>query len=440
MALKRKIESKFLNWKNNPDRLPLVVKGLRQCGKTYSVLNFAQQHYKNVVYLNFFENPDFAQAFDGTLNVDRIVMMISALYGKPIQFVPGQTVIILDEIQQCPQARTALKFFKMDGRYDVIATGSLLGVNGYGEDAASIPVGYETTLTMRPLDFEEFLWANNVPDAAIDLLKQSLETEQPVPQPLHGRMEELFLQYAVVGGMPAVVETFLRTHNVSVVVQQQRDLLNAYRADMTKYATGADKTRIKECFDSIPRQLSKDNKKFQYSVVRKGARSTQYIGALQWIEDAGLIHRCRNVSITELPLEGFSMEDTFKVYMADTGLFMGMLENGTAADVLSGNLNGYKGAIFENLGADILTKMGRDIYYFQKDSGLEVDFLIRYKGKCMPLEVKATTGNVKSTKTILKHPEKYHVESAIKAGAYNVGRSNNILTLPFYMLFLLTDY
>lgn len=439
MALRRKVEAQLLAWKENPDRLPLVVKGVRQCGKTYSVLAFARAHYEHVVYLNFFENPDFAGAFEGALNVDRIVMMISALYGRPVRFEPGRTVIILDEIERCPQARTALKLFKMDGRYEVIATGSLLGVGGYGEDGACIPVGYETTLTMRPLDFEEFLWASNVPEAAIGLLGQSLAAETPVPEPLHARMEALLLEYAVVGGMPAVVETFMRTRNISLVLGQLRDLLNAYRADMTKYAAGADKTRIKECFDSIPRQLAKDNKKFQYSLVRKGGRSSQYAGALQWIEDAGLIHRCRNVTITELPLEGFSMDDNFKVYTADAGLFMGMLEDGTAADVLGGNLNGYKGAIFENLAADMLSKMGRSLYFFQKSTGLEVDFLIRYKGKCVPLEVKASTGNTKSTKTILKHPEKYHVDSAIKAGMYNVGRSGGILTMPFYMLFLLTE-
>ena len=440
MALKRKIESQFVDWKNNPNRLPLVVKGVRQCGKTFSVLEFARKHYEHVVYLNFFENPGFGSAFDDALNVDRIVMMISALYGRPVQFVPGRTVIILDEIQQCPQARTALKFFKTDGRYDVIATGSLLGVGGYGEDAASIPVGYETTLTMRPLDFEEFLWASNVPESAIGLLHESLASEKPVPQPLHGRMEDLLLEYAVVGGMPAVVETFMRTHNISLVIAQQRDLLNACRADMTKYAEGADKTRIKECFDSIPRQLGKDNKKFQYSLVRKGGRSSQYIGALQWIEDAGLIHRCRNVTITELPLEGFAIDDNFKVYAADSGLFMGMLEDGTAADVLTGNLNVCNGAVLENLAADILSKMGRKLYFHRRKTGLATDFLIQYKGKCVPLQVKPADGNAKNLKTILQSPEKYHVDLAIKAGLYNVGRSDGILTIPFYMLFLLTEY
>lgn len=339
--------------------MPLVVKGLRQCGKTYSVLDFARKNYTHVVYLNFEAYPQLGQAFEGTLAVDQIMMMASAQLGKTLTLVPGKTVIVVDEIQKCPQARTALKFFKMDGRYDVIATGSLLGVNGYGDDASSIPVGYETTLTMRPLDFEEFLWANGIPEAAVGMLKNALVSETPVPEPLHGRMHELLLQYAAIGGMPAVVDAFIATHNMSLVLQKQRDLLNSYRGDMTKYAQSSDKTRIKECFDSIPRQLAKENKKFKYSEVKKGGRASEYLGTLQWLEDAGLIHRCRNVTITELPLEVFSMEDCFKVYLADTGLFIGMLERGTAADILTGNLTGSKGAIFEHLAADILTKMGR---------------------------------------------------------------------------------
>ena len=206
---------------------------------------------------------------------------------------------------------------------------------------------------------------------------------------------------------------------------------------MVKYADKKDKSRIKECFQSIPKQLAKENKKFQYSVVRKGSTASKYAGSLQWIEDAGIISRCYNLSITELPLDGNADKDTFKVYMRDMGLFVSMLEDGTQYDILQGNLFGYKGAIFENLIADIFSKMGRRLYYYHKDSGMEVDFVIRYKGECVPVEVKAMSGNVKSTKTILHHPEKYHVYHAIKLGDYNVGRNGQILTLPLYMAFLL---
>jgi len=435
--LKRKIEQSLLEWKQAENHKPLIIKGCRQCGKTFSVLDFAKKNYKHVVYLNFFENPDYASVFAGSLEIDNIVMLLSALLGSEAVFEAGETVLILDEIQDCPEARTALKFFRMDGRYDVIGTGSLLGVKGYGKEPKSVPVGSETVIDMYPLDFEEFLWANGIAAPIIDMLKQCLEEEKPVPEALHNRMRQLLLQYVVVGGMPDAVQTFVDTKQMDAVLRIQRDIVRSYEDDMIKYAEKKDKGRIKECFQSIPKQLSKENKKFQYSVVKKGSTAASYAGSLQWIEDAGIIDRCYNLSITELPLDGNAEEDVFKVYMRDCGLFVSMLEDGTQYDILQGNLYGYKGAIFENLIADIFGKMGRKLYYFHKNSGLEVDFVIRYKGKCTLVEVKAATGNTKSTKTILRHPEKYHVDSAIKLGDYNVGQAEQILTLPLYMAFLL---
>lgn len=438
--LRRKIEKTLLDWKNTLNHKPLILKGCRQCGKTFSVLNFAKKNYEHVVYLNFFVNPQYASVFSGSLELDHITMLLSALMGKDAIFEAGKTILILDEIQDCPDARTALKFFKLDGRYDVIGTGSLLGVKGYGEkEPKSIPVGYETVIDMTPLDFEEFLWANGISEQIITLLHTHLQDQTPVPDALHARMRELLLQYTVVGGMPDVVQTFVDTKRMDEVLQLQRDIVRSYEDDMVKYADKKDKAVIKECFQSIPKQLSKENKKFQYSVVKKGATASKFAGSLQWIEDAGIIARCYNLSITELPLDGNAEQDTFKVYMRDTGLFVSMLEDGTQFDILQGNLLGYKGAIFEGLIADIFSKMGRKLYYFHKDSGLEVDFVIRYKGACALVEVKANTGNVKSTKTILRHPEKYHVTQAIKLGDYNIGMSEQILTLPLYMAFLLRE-
>ena len=435
--LKRKIEQKLIEWKNTINHKPLIIKGCRQCGKTFSVIDFAKKNYKNVVYLNFFENPDYISVFTGSLEVNNIIMMLSALLGREAIFEENETVLILDEIQECPEARTALKFFRIDGRYDVIGTGSLLGVKGYGKEPKSIPVGSETVIEMYPLDFEEFLWANDIETPVIEMLKNNLETETPIPEALHKRMRQLLLQYTVVGGMPDVVQTFINTKQMDEVLQIQRDIIRSYEDDMVKYAEKKDKANIKECFKSIPKQLSKENKKFQYSVIKKGTTASKYAGSLQWIEDAGIITRCYNLSITELPLDGNAEKDVFKVYMSDCGLFVSMLEDGTQYDILNDNLYGYKGAIFENLIADIFTKMGRKLYYYHKDSGLEVDFVIRYNGECTLVEVKAASGNVKSTKTILKHPEKYHVKSAIKLGDYNVGRTGQILTLPLYMAFLL---
>lgn len=437
--LKRKIEKTLLNWLNTENRNPLILKGCRQCGKTFSVLRFAQQHYKHVVYLNFFENPDYRTIFEGSLKVDDVVLMMSAFVGANVRFIPHETVIVLDEIQECPRARAALKFFKLDGRFDVLATGSLLGISGYRSEDYSVPVGYETIIDMFPLDFEEFLWANGIEDSLIALLKQCLEEERPVPEALHQRMRDLLLQYVVVGGMPHIVDQFIKEKNVAFVREEQKLLIRSFEDDMVKYAQGADKSRIRECFESIPKQLARDNKKFQFSLIKKTARSNQYIGSLQWLEDTGLIRRCYNLRLPELPLEGNSCQDKFKVYMSDTGLFVGMLEDGTERDILQGDLFGYKGAIFENLVADFFIKMKRPLYYFQKDTGLEVDFVMRYKGEAVLLEVKATSGNTKSTRTILKHPEKYHVHSAIKLGDYNVGRREQLLTLPLYMGFLLTE-
>ena len=438
--LRRKIEKTLSDWKNTPNHKPLILKGCRQCGKTFSVLDFAKKNYEHVVYLNFFVNPQYASVFSGSLEVDNITMLLSALMGKDAIFEAGKKILILDEIQDCPDARTALKFFKLDGRYDVIGTGSLLGVKGYGDkEPKSIPVGYETVIDMTPLDFEEFLWANGISEQIITLLHTHLQNQTPVPDALHARMRELLLQYTVVGGMPDVVQTFVDSRRMDEVLQLQRDIVRSYEDDMVKYADKKDKAVIKECFQSIPKQLSKENKKFQYSVVKKGATASKFAGSLQWIEDAGIIARCYNLFITELPLDGNADQDTFKVYMRDTGLFVSMLEDGTQFDILQGNLLGYKGAIFEGLIADIFSKMGRKLYYFHKDSGLEVDFIIRYKGACTLVEVKANTGNVKSTKTVLRHPEKYHVTQAIKLGDYNIGLSEQILTLPLYMAFLLRE-
>lgn len=438
--LKRKIEQTLIDWKNTEGRKPLIIKGCRQCGKTYSVQDFARKNYKNVVYLNFFENPDYASVFSGSLEIDNIIMMLSALLGKSAVFEPGETVLILDEIQDCPEARTALKFFRIDGRFDVIGTGSLLGVKGYGKEPKSIPVGSETVIDMYPLDFEEFLWANDISETVIEMMKKCLVEEKTIPEALHNKMRQLLLQYTVVGGMPDAVQTFVDTKQMDEILRIQRDIVRAYEDDMVKYAERKDKSRIKECFQSIPKQLSKENKKFQYSVIKSGSTASKYAGSLQWVEDAGIISRCYNLSITELPLDGNAEENVFKVYMRDCGLFVSMLEDGTQFDILQGNLYRYKGAIFENLIADIFAKMGRKLYYFHKDSGLEVDFVMRYKGECTLVEVKSSSGNIKSTKTILNHPEKYHVNSAIKLGDYNIGRIGQILTLPLYMAFMLKEY
>jgi predicted AAA+ superfamily ATPase len=443
--LKRKIESVLAEWRNSESKKPLVIKGIRQCGKTYIVRKFAEENYESVIYMNFILEPDKKTAFIGNIDVDTIILNLSALIPGS-RFINGKTCIILDEIQECREARTALKSFQIDGRFDIIATGSLLGVRGYGKSDKnaengqdSIPVGYETVVEMYPLDFEEFLWANGMNDKVIDSVKSCFEKETAVPEGIHNVMMELLYRYVIVGGLPEVVNKFLETKNIELIYQVQRNLIAEYEEDMIKYADDADKARIRECFESIPKQLARDNKKFQYSVVRKGGRSSQYIGSIQWLEDAGLVRRCYNTQITELPLEGNSIKDCFKLYTTDIGLLVAMLDYGTQADILRGNLLGYKGAIFENLMADFLCKSGQKLYYFQKESGLELDFLVRYKGECVVLEVKAKSGKAKSLKTVLKNKNVYHVNHAIKLGKYNVGREEEVFTIPLYMGFLIKD-
>ncbi len=442
---KRKIENKLLSWLNDASHKPLVVKGVRQCGKTSSVMDFAQKHFKNVVYLDFREHPDYKKFFAPNLEIDAIVMRITAAMPN-VEIETGNTCFVFDEVQDCPRARGSLKYFHLDGRYEVICTGSLLGVNGYKtsdekaeEEEASIPVGFEDIVNMYPMDFEEWLWANGIKDMHFDYLKKCLSNETPVEEALHDRFRELLLQYTIVGGMPEVVTAFLETKQIGKVLSVQRRIIDDYKSDMVKYAAAADKSRIRECFESIPAQLAREYKKFSYTAVRQGGRGRDYAGSLQWIEDAGIIRRCYNTMTTELPLDGNRIQSEFKVYMADIGLLVAMLEEGTQSSILEGDLLGYKGAIAENLVADIFGKMGRKLYHYHKDGGVELDFLIRYKGKCTPVECKATTGNAKSLRTILKHPEKYHVASAIKLGDYNIGRNHQLLNLPMYMTFMLTD-
>ena len=439
---RRKIEQVLLDWKKNMDKMPIVIKGCRQCGKTFSVLDFARKNYGNVVYLDFFLNPQYKSIFDDSLEIDNILVNISTLLPN-VRIVPGDTCFVFDEIQDCPRARTSLKFFKIDGRFDVICTGSLLGVSGYrsqdpdDDRFAPVPVGYEKIVEMYPMDFEEWLWTNGIQEAVFRKLEDCLSSLVPVPEVIHRRMTQLLQQYVIVGGMPRAVTTFMETHNIQEVVSVQNAIIEGYKTDMLKYAPQPDKPRIRECFESIPKQLSRENKKFAYAQVRANGRGRDYQGSLQWIEDAGIIRKCYNLEIPELPLDGNAISEQFKVYMADTGLFISMLERETAHDILNGNLFGYKGAIFENLIADIFGKMGRKLYYYRKDSGLEVDFVMRYDGECTLVEVKASSGNVKSTKTILAHPEKYHVSRAIKLGNYNIGTSDQVTTLPLYMAFLL---
>jgi predicted AAA+ superfamily ATPase len=347
--------------------------------------------------------------------------------------LPGKTLIFLDEIQNCPKAQTALKFITQDKRFDCIATGSLLGIKI--KEISSYPVGYIEHLDMHSLDFEEFLWARDVSSQSIADIKGYFEKKEKVPPAMHDRMMELFKEYIVVGGMPKVVQEFVDTGNFSSVLKLQRDIISDYASDIAKYAEGTEKLKARSCFFSVPKQLTKDHKKFQYSVVEKKGTARKFAGSLEWLYEAGLINFCYNLRKPELPLEGNAMNDIFKVYMRDTGLLTAMLEDGSQADIIDGRLGIYKGALYENIIADIFGKLEKKLYYFEYRSQIEIDFFIRKNSQAMAVEVKSA-GNTKS-KSMDNIIRNYGVKYGIKLSSNNVSTSEKVDTFPLYMAMFL---
>ena len=408
---KRKIINELTAWKNSTGKKKaLVIKGLRQIGKTYSVCAFAKENYENVIYINFKNDSSAKKVFAGDFNVDRITLDLSALMPK-VRFVPYKTVLIFDEVQECSDARASIKEFMLDGRYDIICTGSLLGIKGYNKKPnRGVPTGFEHIVYMKPMDFEEFLWAKGINDDVLAELRRCYEEKVPVSESLHNSMLRYFKEYICVGGLPYVVDRFLSTNDMNVVYSEQKDIIEEYKDDFGKHLDENENekidltllSRINKVFDSIPAQLAKENKKFTYSL-----------------------------------LEGNKIKDVFKIYMQDSGLFVAMLEEGSAWHILNGDFGIYKGAIYENIIADAFSKKSKPLYYYHKDSGLEIDFVTKYKEKATLIEVKASNGNIKSSKTVLKNKAQYNTDLCIKFGECNVGFTGEILTLPYYMAFMI---
>ena len=443
--LKRKIYDNLLDWFNNKNKKALVIRGLRQVGKTYIATFFAKEHYKNVVYINFKNNSSMKEIFDGDLIVNRMTLDISAKM-PDATFEPNSTIIIFDEIQECQNARASLKVFVEDGRYDVIATGSLLGIKGYNKKSSKgVPIGSEEMLYMYPLDFEEFLWAKGIKKEVVDSVKDCFYNKKQISSALHNSFLRYFKEYICVGGLPEVINTFIDTNDMNKVYSMQRNLIEEYKDDFGKHLDENENekinktllARINRVFDSIPSQLAKENKKFQFSKIEKKGRLEQYEASIGWLVDYGLVSPCYNLSNLELPLEGNKIDNIFKLYFIDTGLFISMLDKGTAGEILNDNLNIYKGAVYENIIADAFSKINKKLYYFHKDSGLEIDFVMNYKNEATLIEVKAKSGKTKSAKTILDNYEKYKVKRCIKLGKYNIGQNDKILTIPYYLAFLL---
>lgn len=451
---KRKIEAELISWKESlkTKRKAFVLKGLRQTGKTTSIKDFANNNYENVVYINFKLEPSLKNAFNGDLDVNTITTNISAI--KPdAKFIPYKTAIVLDEIQESSGARASLKsFVENDNRYDVIASGSLLGLKGYNQKYhGGASVGYEHVVYLKPMDFEEFLLAKGVNEDVISYLKFSFESKKNIRQPIHEAMNRYFKEYLCVGGMPEAVDTFLKTNDLNQVREVLNDILEGYKDDYGKHLNENEEeeldkallTKINKVYTSIPAQLAKENKKFMYSKIAKKATSKMYDPAIQWLVDYGLITYCYNLRQLELPLAGNKNEECFKLYVADTGLFIAMLEKDVYEDILFGKLGSYKGALYENIIADAFTKNGKDLFYYGKESGLEIDFITRYKKDISLVEVKAKSGRTKSAKTVLSNKKDYpEVHRLLKFGESNIEESvdedgNTRLTLPHYLAFLI---
>lgn len=444
---KRKILDEINKWKNSLSikKRALVIKGLRQIGKTTVVLNYCKKNYENLVYINFMENKSIKKIFDNDLVVDDLIRDISAAI-PTARFIPQKTVIFFDEIQECASARTSIKSFMIDGRFDIIATGSLLGLRGYNQkEQKSIPTGFEYVVSMFPMDFEEYLWARGIDDSLIEYINNCFVKKEIVSDVVNDSFLNYFKEYLCVGGMPDAVDTFLKTRDMNQVRDVQRNILEEYKDDFGKHLDKYENeridklelTRIIDVYNSIPYQLAKENNKFQFSDIRKGAKGREYKNAITWLEEFGLVKRSYNLNNLELPLEGNKNPDEFKLFLSDTGLFVAMLDEGTTNDIINGNLKIFKGAIFENIVADAFIKNGNNLYYFSKNSGLEIDFITKFDGKLTPVEVKATNGNAKSLKEVINNKNKYGVDSALKLIDGNIGYSNGIYTIPLYMAFLI---
>ena len=431
--LKRKMTDRLLEWKNTKDKECLLVKGARQIGKTFIIEAFAQKHYKHFVEINFEQHPEMKAIFDGSLSVPELIQRIT-LYLPDAEFVPQETLLFLDEIQSCPQARTSLKFWAIDNQYDVIATGSLLGINY--KEVSSYPVGYERQIDMYALDFEEFLWALGVKESLIDGLRGHFTSGEAIDSLINDKVMSYLREYMVVGGMPAVVNKFVETHNFNLVHSEQSKILADYLNDIAKYAETADRPKARSCFLSIPKQLAKENTKFQYSVVEQNGTARKFANSLDWLRDAGIVAYCYNLSALQFPLSAYARDDQFRIYMSDIGLLVSMYGFEMKAALIDDTLEGpAKGGIYENLMADILHKKKYPLYFYKKDdSSVEIEFVLTHGASPLPLEVKSKKGRSQSLNTVLMWKG---IEKGYKFGMSNVGVVDNKITMPLYLAMFL---
>lgn len=437
--LKRKIDSFLLKWKDNPQKKPLIIKGARQIGKTRSIEWFAYNNYSNVIQINFVEQPKYKGIFENGFEINEIIKNISLLNPDFI-FTPHDTIFFFDELQACPNCATALKFFKLDGRYDVICSGSLMGINY--QEIESNSVGYKEDYEMHSMDFEEFLWAKGYSVDFIEELYEHMVKLEPFTQLQMDVLFELFRDYATLGGMPEVVNTYINNKNFSGTLSIQRQLLIDYREDITKYLEGLDKAKVKAIYNHISTFLAKENKRFQITKISRNARNRDYIGCVEWLADAGVINVCYCMNYPELPLKGNYDPKLYKIYFKDTGLLIASLDEESQEDIRANrNLGTYKGAIYENIVGDMLAKQGYNLFYYNSDKpSLEMDFFLRDANSLIPVEVKAADRATASLNNLLKEDKYQDIRYGIKLCYKNIGFNGKFYTFPYFLTFLLKRF
>lgn len=437
--LKRKIDDFLIEWKNNKDRLPLIVKGARQIGKTDSIENFARNNYKYFIEINFALQPEFKSIFDNGFNVDTIISNIS-LINNDFVFIPGETLIFFDEMQDCINCATSLKAFNIDRRYDVICSGSMMGINY--KEIESNSVGNKQNYTMYSMDFEEFLWAKGYKEKQIEDLYRCMKECKPLTTTQFDVMMLNFKDYMILGGMPAIVAKYIENKNFSGILTMQEQILKDYEEDIAKYAEGFDKARILNAYRKVATFLGNENKKFQVSKVSNGARNREYRGVSDWLSDAGIINISYCMEECALPLKGNYNPENYRLYFADTGLLIASLDEEAQDDLRKNqNFNTYKGAIYENVVGDMLVKAGYNLYFYKNDKGtVEMDFFIRDKNSLIPVEVKANDNSTVSLNNLIDSNNYKDIKYGIKLCNKNIGFNGKFYTFPYFMTFLLKRY
>ncbi len=433
--MRREMYNELLNWKNNPNKKPLIIFGARQVGKTYLINEFGKNNYDYVFYINFEFDINAKKIFEGNLDIKTLLFQLSA-YNTNIPIIERKTLLFFDEAQKCPQVLTALKAFAIDNRFDVIVSGSMLGI--IMQEVSSFPVGYIERLYMRPMSFKEFLWANNYSDEMIEGYKEYFNKEIPLPSLIHDKLNELFLHYVVIGGMPEAVKAYIDTSNLYNVLKVQRRIIDDYKDDIAKYSTKTMKEKVRECFESIPDQLAKDNKKFQYKIIRQGGTARYYGNSLAWILDSGLGIKVNRLKTFDIPLRAYRDSNAFKFYLNDTGLLLAFYKENLSNEIINGYLGIFKGGIFENIVAQCLINNDLDIYYYQKSDNLEIDFITCLDNKIIPIEVKS--GKNTRAVSIKNIVEKENLDYGIILSMNNLNCINpKIKYIPLYMTMFLKN-